>query len=55
VPEWEQIVTVMQEVAARAIAGQLTIGQATAEMDRQADAILAKRRWVLDRERKPQP
>jgi multiple sugar transport system substrate-binding protein len=55
VPEWEQIVTMMQEVAARAIAGQLTIGQATAEMDRQADAILAKRRWVLDRERKPQP
>lgn len=50
VPEWEQIVNMMQDVAARAIAGQLTIDQATAEMDRQADAILAKRRWVLDRQ-----
>lgn len=47
VPEWEQIVTMMQQVAARAIAGQLGIDQATAEMDAQADAILAKRRWVL--------
>ncbi|HEX6614233.1 MAG TPA: sugar ABC transporter substrate-binding protein [Rhodanobacteraceae bacterium] len=55
VPEWEQIVTMMQQVAARAIAGQLTIDQATAEMDRQADTILAKRRWVLDRERKAKP
>jgi multiple sugar transport system substrate-binding protein len=55
VPEWEQIVTMMQEVAARAIAGQLTIDQATADMDRQADAILAKRRWVLDREGKTKP
>jgi multiple sugar transport system substrate-binding protein len=50
VPEWEQIVTMMQDVAARAVAGQLTIDQATSEMDRQADTILAKRRWVLSRE-----
>jgi multiple sugar transport system substrate-binding protein len=49
VPEWEQIVTMMQEVAARAVAGQLTVDQAAADMDAQADAILAKRRWVLDR------
>lgn len=50
VPEWEQIVTMMQDVAARAIAGQLTIDQATAQMDAQANAILAKRRWVLQHE-----
>ena len=55
VPEWEQIVNMMQDVAARAVAGQLTIAQATAQMDAQADAILAKRRWVLSRERKTQP
>ncbi|MGN6312937.1 MAG: sugar ABC transporter substrate-binding protein [Rhodanobacteraceae bacterium] len=55
VPEWEQIVNMMQNVAARAIAGQLTVDQAAKEMDRQADAILAKRRWVLDRERKAMP
>lgn len=55
VPEWEQIVNMMQDVAARAIAGQLTIDQATAQMDAQADTILAKRRWVLAREHKATP
>ena len=50
VPEWEQIVNLMQQIAARAIAGQLTIDQAAARMDAQADTILAKRRWVLDRD-----
>ncbi|MBQ4855145.1 sugar ABC transporter substrate-binding protein [Rhodanobacter sp. B2A1Ga4] len=48
VPEWERIANEMQLVAAKAIAGRLTIDQAAAEMDRRADAILAKRRWVLD-------
>jgi multiple sugar transport system substrate-binding protein len=52
VPEWEQIVNMMQDTAARAIAGQLTVDQAAARMDAQANAILAKRRWVLSRERK---
>ena len=50
VPEWEQIVNMMQQVAARAVAGELTIDQATAQMEAQADAILAKRRWVLARQ-----
>lgn len=50
VPEWEQIVNMMQEVAARAIAGELTIDQATAQMDARADTILTKRRWVLERQ-----
>ena len=50
VPEWEQIVNMMQDVAARAIAGQLTIDDATAQMDARADTILAKRRWVLERQ-----
>ncbi|MEO8809146.1 MAG: sugar ABC transporter substrate-binding protein [Rhodanobacter sp.] len=49
VPEWERIVTEMQLVAAQAAHGQLTVDQATAEIDRRADAILAKRRWMLDR------
>ena len=55
VPEWEQIVTMMQNVAARAVAGELTVDAATARMDAEADAILAKRRWVLDRERGAAP
>nr|WP_255682869.1 sugar ABC transporter substrate-binding protein [Dyella sp. 2HG41-7] len=49
VPEWEQIVNEMQLVAAQAVAGDLTIDQATAEMDKRADRILEKRRWMLDR------
>jgi multiple sugar transport system substrate-binding protein len=49
VPEWEQIVTQMQLVAAQAIAGRLSVDQAAAEIDRRADRILAKRRWMLDR------
>jgi len=47
--EWERIAVMMQQVAARAVAGELTVDQATAEMDREADRILAKRRWLLDR------
>ncbi|MEO7052549.1 MAG: sugar ABC transporter substrate-binding protein [Rhodanobacter sp.] len=49
VPEWERIVTEMQIVAAEAAHGELTVDQAAAEIDRRADAILAKRRWMLDR------
>jgi multiple sugar transport system substrate-binding protein len=51
VPEWEQIANEMQLVAAQAVAGELTIDQAAAEMDRRADRILEKRRWVLDHTR----
>lgn len=53
VPEWERIAVMMQQVAARAVAGELTVAQAAAEMDRQADRILAKRRWMLDRAQVP--
>ncbi|HET6434003.1 sugar ABC transporter substrate-binding protein [Dyella sp.] len=49
VPEWERIANEMQLVAARAIAGELTIDAACVELDRRVDAILAKRRWVLAR------
>jgi multiple sugar transport system substrate-binding protein len=48
VPEWEQIVNEMQLVAAQAVAGNLTVDQAAAEIDRRADRILEKRRWMLD-------
>lgn len=49
VPEWEQIANAMQQVAAKAVAGELTVDEAAAEMDRRADRILEKRRWMLDR------
>jgi multiple sugar transport system substrate-binding protein len=48
VPEWERIANEMQLVAAQAIAGELTIDQATAEMDHRTNRILEKRRWILD-------
>lgn len=51
VPEWERIANEMQLVAAEAVAGRLTVDQAAAEIDRRTDAILAKRRWVLDHAR----
>ncbi len=53
VPEWERIATEMQLVAAQVVAGQLTIDQATVEINRRADTILAKRRWVLDHAPEP--
>ncbi len=52
VPEWERIANEMQLVAAQTIAGQLTVDQAAAEIDRRTNLILEKRRWVLDH---PQP
>jgi multiple sugar transport system substrate-binding protein len=55
VPEWERIANEMQLVAAEVIAGRLTIDQAAVEMDHRADAILAKRRWVLDHASTGQP
>ena len=53
VPEWERIVTEMQLVAAQAAHGELTADQAAAEIDRRTDAILEKRRWMLDRGQDP--
>ncbi len=51
VPEWERIANEMQLVAAQAIADDLTIDQAAAELNRRVDRILEKRRWVLDHAR----
>lgn len=51
VPEWERIANEMQLVAAQAVAGELTVDEAAAEIDRRADRILEKRRWILDHSR----
>lgn len=47
VPEWERIVTEMQIVAERLVRGEFTVDAAAAEMDRRADRMLEKRRWML--------
>jgi multiple sugar transport system substrate-binding protein len=49
VPEWQHIASEISLIAERLAAGQLTVDQAAAELNRRADAILAKRRWVLGR------
>jgi multiple sugar transport system substrate-binding protein len=49
VPEWEQIATTIYENGEATVRGRMTIDQALADLDRKADRILAKRRWVLAR------
>lgn len=49
VPEWERIVSEMQVVAERMVRGQYSVTGAAKEMDRRANALLEKRRWMLDR------
>jgi multiple sugar transport system substrate-binding protein len=50
-PEWERIATEMRLVAEQMVGGKLTVDQAAVEMDRRADRLLAKRRWMLERAR----
>ncbi len=47
VPEWERIATEMQLVAEQMVRGRLTVEGATAEINRRADALLERRRWML--------
>jgi len=49
VPEWERIVTEMQIVAERMVRGEYAPAAAAAEIDRRADKLLEKRRWMLER------
>ncbi len=49
VPEWERIAQEMQLVGERLANNRLDVDQAAAELDRRTDAILGKRRWMLDR------
>lgn len=51
VAEWERIVTEMQIVAERMVRGEYTPVAAAAEIDRRADRLLEKRRWMLERGR----
>ena len=51
VPEWERIATEMQTVAELCVRGRMNVDQAVAEMDKRADRLLEKRRWMLSRSR----
>lgn len=49
VPEWERIGTEMRLMGERVVQNQSSIDEAVADLDRKVDAILEKRRWMLDR------
>jgi multiple sugar transport system substrate-binding protein len=49
VAEYEQIATAIAEDGEAVVRRRMTIEQAIADLDRKADHILAKRRWVLAR------
>jgi multiple sugar transport system substrate-binding protein len=54
VPEWERIASEMQTVAERMVKEHdMTVDEAAAEIDRRADRILEKRRWLLARKERP--
>lgn len=49
VPEWERIANEIRLVAERVVHGDLSVAQATRELDARTDRILEKRRWMLER------
>lgn len=49
VPEWEQIATVIAEHVEQAARGGRPVPEVLASLDRTVNAILEKRRWLLDR------
>ena len=50
VPEWERIATEMRLIGEQVANDRMTVDEAAAELDRRADRILEKRRWMLDQE-----
>ena len=51
VPEWELIASRIQEYAERIVRGATSPDSAAVDLDREADRILEKRRWLLARRR----
>ena len=49
IPEWERIASKIAHYAEEVIRGTLTTDQALAALDREVDAMLEKRRWLLQR------
>ena len=49
IPEWERIASTIGEYAEAAIRGRMDVDTALAALDGDADAILGKRRWLMDR------
>lgn len=49
IPEWERIASRIADYAEAAVRGDLTMDAALAALDRDVDALLEKRRWLLQR------
>lgn len=49
VPEWEQIMQAMRVMAERVVQDRESVATASREFDVEVDAMLAKRRWLLDK------
>ena len=49
VPEWERIATEMQTVAELFVRGRMSLDDAVGDIDRRADRLLEKRRWMIAR------
>ena len=49
VPEWERIASEMQTVAELFVRGRMSLDDAVGDMDRRADRLLEKRRWMIAR------
>ena len=47
-PEWERIANEIKLVGEQLANGRVSVDEAAAELDRRADKILEKRRWMLD-------
>jgi multiple sugar transport system substrate-binding protein len=54
VPEWEEIATAIYERGERAVRGAATVDQTLAALDRDVNAMLEKRRYLLARSGKPE-
>ena len=53
VPEWEQIMQAMTVMAERVARNEQSVDAAVTAFDAEVDAMLAKRRWMLDRQARP--
>jgi len=49
VPEWERIAATLSQWSDAVVRGDVTVDEALAQLDARVDAMLEKRRWMLDR------
>ena len=51
-PEWERIATELRMAQERVVLGASTVDEVVVQLDRKADEILEKRRWMLDKQKR---